>query len=413
MKLKNLAMVAIGALIVLGQGCGGDQQESGGVELVKSRADFSPVIARVGDWEITQDYFDFRYENLSPTEKGRFSGEGWRIRFLDSLVDEALIYDQARNEGFQNQREVEWRLDMADRSILFKAFYDYYFKDHLEVPEDRIVEFYEQNKDSYKSAGRLLGFHIQCDSKEKIDQAAADLAAGIPFGTVALKYSEDEATRDDGGMLGWFNPDGYVLGMGFNKEFTDFAFSLPVNQVSEPKKIGDHWHIVKATHKIPGETQSLEQARDRIERELRPFFAKEAFEKRVRELQREVGITYYGDYDVKETRSAEQLYRLAGETRNPQSRLGYYRSLVKNYPDHGLADDALFMMGFIHSEEFGEVGEASRIFYRLQRDYPESQWVESADWLLKHPGRSEPSLRGDALPKDASEAGQRINDVRD
>jgi peptidyl-prolyl cis-trans isomerase C len=405
--------ILLTALSVIGLGCGGaESKKSETSAMLEVEADFSPVIARVGETQITQAYFDYRHENLSPSERARYTGEGWEGRLLARLIEETLVYDQAKSEGFQHQREIEWRLDMASRSILYKAYYEYYFKEHLEIPEERVVEYYDLNAENYRSLGRVLGYHVQTKTKERIDEAAAALAAGKPFGTVALEYSEDEATRKDGGVLGWFNPGGYVLGMGFNKEFTDFAFSMGGRGTSEPVRIGDNWHIVRISAMEPGSQQSLDQVRDRVERDLRPLVAGDAFASRLKELDRSAGVQLFGDYDTRETRSAEQLYRLAGESRDPRSRLNYYESLIENYPEHEFADDALFMKGFIHSEEYGEVAIAGRAFRRLGEEYPESEWNESAVWLLKHSGRAEPTLRGDLLPSDASEAGDRIDSVR-
>ena len=47
-------------------------------QINRAGEDFTAVIAKVGDIEITQGYFDFRYELLSAQERGRFSGEDWK-----------------------------------------------------------------------------------------------------------------------------------------------------------------------------------------------------------------------------------------------------------------------------------------------------------------------------------------------
>lgn len=413
--MKRIAILFSISLLGLGiGGCGSSDSDAPGrdVELQHAREDFSPVLAEVDDVKITQSYFDYRYEHLPPAEKVRYTGEGWEERFLDKLIEETVVYLQAQEEGFQNQREVEYRLDMANRSILYKAFYEHYFKDNLVIPEEEARAYYEEGKEAFQSLPSCLGYHIQTSSKEKIEEAAEALDEGMTFSKVARDFSEDENTREDGGLLGWFNPDGYVLGMGFNKEFTDYAFSMGPRQVSDPVKIGDNWHIIRTGNILEGDTQSFEEARETIERQLRPTIARESFQNRVRELKKKFGVDYRGEFGDRETRSAEQLYRLAAESRDPRSRLHYYELLVENHPDDERADEALFMKGFIHSEEFGEMALATRAFRQLEQRYPDSEWIESAKWLAKHGARSVPSLRGDRLPADANEAGDRIDDAR-
>ena len=207
--------------------------------------DFTPVIAEIGDVQITQGYFDYRYENLSPGEKARFSGEDWENRFLDALIDEMLLSIEAENENLHRERETEWKLDELRREVLFARYYQKHFQDQLEIPETELREHYESYTDKYTMLGRILVHHIQTSSEEAAQQAWEEIQDGANFTVMAGKYSEDELTRDKHGTLGWINPDGYVLGRGFDEEFTDYVFSLEADSVYPPKKIGDHWHVVK------------------------------------------------------------------------------------------------------------------------------------------------------------------------
>jgi hypothetical protein len=395
-------------------GCGGVDEDQSGTTSPAARVgeDFSPVIARVGDLEITQGYFDYRYENLAPGEKVRYSGENWRNRFLDFLVDEALIYQQAEMEQFDRLPEIDYRLDMARRTILNKAYWDRKFRDELVVPEERIQEWYEQNRDSFRAQGRILGYHIECSSKERIDQAWSELQGGATFAEVAAKYSENEYSSGNGGLLGWFNPGGYIGGLGFDKEFSDFASELEVGSPHEPVKIGEHWHIVKIGSKTEGEQQSLEEVRERIVRTIRPGYQREAYEDRLRALKGQYPVRRFGEYQVEDQRTAEQLYRLAAETTDPHAKLHYYETLVEQYPEDERADEALFMVGFVSSEEFGDVPMAASAFRRLTREYPDSEYLDEAEWMMGNLGRAEPSLRGTALPEEAEEATRRIDALR-
>lgn len=416
MKLRDLrfALLAGAVAAIALSGCGKSEKESTSAsDLAPTpETDFSPVIARVGDVDITQGYFDYRYDHLTPTEKARYTGDGWEGRFLKKLIDETLICEQAKKDGFLNEREVQWRLDMANRSILYKTYYDYNFKDHLDVPDDRIAEYYEQHPEEFQSLARATASHIQCRTKKRIDEAKAALDSGQPFGKVVGQFSEDEATKANDGSLGWFNPGGFVIGMGFNKEFTKFVFDKGKQGTYGPVKIGDTWHIIRISGIEPGGKRSLEEAHDSIESKLRPGYARQALKDKLRELNRAEGVEVLGDYDIQETRTAEQLYRLAGESHDPRARVEYYESLVENYPDHELADDALFMAGFLLSEKFGDVGGSGDDFQRLLQEYPDSPWVESARWLLGHGRSGELSLREKGLPADAQEAGKRVDSAR-
>lgn len=410
-------LVILGLLTAL-VGCGGGDGEpsrSGRTPVPPAGPgkDFSGVIARVGDLEITQDYFDYRYERLASNEKLRFSGEYWKPRFLKWLIEESLIYEAAEEEKYDQLPQVETQLDTARRSILFAAYYNRKFKEQLMPSEEEIQEYYDLHQDEFRSLGRVLGYHIQTSTQEAIDEAYAQLEAGTTFGRVAAKYSEDENSRTNDGMLGWFNRDGYVLGLGFQKEFTDRAFAMEEGTYSEPFKLGDNWHILKVGTKTEDTIQPLEEVRDRIIQKLKPLLAKDKYEQHLLDLEEKYGVRKFGEFQETDVRTAEQLYRLAAESRNQHAKLYYYEILVKQYPRHERADDAQFMVGFINSEEFGDIPAASAAFRRLIREWPDSEYVDECEWMLENLGRKEPELRADQPPQDPDQAKERIRSVRD
>lgn len=406
---QRLIVTALGAVLVFAAaGCGENESARPATPKPELGGDFSPTIAEVGDIQITRAYFDYRYENLPPHDKARYSGEGWEQRFLDKLIEEIVVSEAADREQYDMIREVEWRLDMARRSILAKAYYERNFQELLEVPEEELRDYYDRHPESFRTLGRAFASHIMSTSKEKIDAAYAELQSGVPFAAVAAKYSEDEVTRDDGGALGWFNPDGFVLGMGFNAEFTRVAFGLDPHTTSSPQRIGDRWHIIRLGAKAGEQPQPYEEARERIERKLRPVIGRERFENFVREQKQQLGVRGFGEFQG-ETRTADQLYQLAAETANVSARIDYYESLVNLYPDHERADDSLFMMGFLSSEELGEAATAMRALRRLQREYPESEFVEQADWLMQNLG-STSGAQGAAGPANAADAAESLRE---
>ncbi len=403
---QRLVLVASGCALALGAAGCGKNESAAPTDAPQPGGDFSTVIAEVGDITLTRAYFDYRYENLGPQDKARYTGEGWEQRFLDKLVEEIVVSEVADQEQYDLIREVQWRLDMSRRSILFKAYFDRNFQDDVEVPEQELRDYYEQNLDSFKSLGRVFGHHVMCSTKERIDQAWEELQGGATFALIAAKYSEDEVTKDEAGTVGWFNPDGFVLGLGFNPEFTRLAFEMEPHSVREPVKIGNNWHIIRIGAKFEGEAQSFEEVRERIERQLRPVLARERYEDFVREKKKEIGVRGFGEFRG-ETRSADQLYELAAANRNALARRDYYQTLVDLYPEHERADDALFMIGFLSIEEVGETVPAARALRRLQSEYPESEFVEQLEWLLQNTSVST-GLRGDASPTDAQDALNRL-----
>jgi hypothetical protein len=84
------------------------------------------------------------------------------------------------------------------------------------------------------------------------------ILAGEDFATLAAQYSDDPGSGANGGDLGWFARGAMVA------PFDDAAFSLPLNQVSEPVKSDFGYHLIEVLEKDanrPKEESALQQER--------------------------------------------------------------------------------------------------------------------------------------------------------
>ena len=72
-------------------------------------------------------------------------------------------------------------------------------------------------------------------------------------------------------------------------------------------------------------------------------------------------------------------------------RLALYRQIVDEYPQDEVTPQALFMVGFIQSEESKDFDAAERVFRELLQKYPSSELASSAQWMVDH-------MRTDEVP---------------
>jgi peptidyl-prolyl cis-trans isomerase SurA len=82
-------------------------------------------------------------------------------------------------------------------------------------------------------------------AKAKLDTVLTHLKAGEDFAKVAMQYSDDTGTKQQGGDLNYFERRMMV------KEFDEAAFNLSVGQVSDVVKTNFGYHIIKLTERKP------------------------------------------------------------------------------------------------------------------------------------------------------------------
>lgn len=406
----TLVLALLLGALVAGCSSSGDSGDQASTSTGQKSADFTPVIAKVGDVEITQGYFDERYRQLPPASQAKFSGEDWRSRFLDELIEETLLYEQAEAEKYEQSPEVEAALEAAKRRILVNAFTKH-VEDTAMPTEEEIQEHWELRKEDYKELDRVLVSHIRCADKAKIDEAYAKLEAGESFEKVAWEYDEDPNSRANKGLIGWVNPGGFVLGVGYDERFTNIAFELGHLQYSEPVELNGNWHIIRAGNKVIGDMPSFEEARPRVIEDIRPRAVRREYERLVEELRQRYQVSRFGEFQEGPPQTESQLYKLASEARNPYARVAYYEKLVEQYPKSEYADDSLFLLGFIWSEELVDAPNAAGYLQRLMDEYPDSPYVEDARWLMHNLAGRVRGLK-DAGASDAGQLQRNLDDYR-
>ncbi len=354
---------------------------------VQPSKDFTQVIAKVGDVEITQGYFDKRYDQLSEAERKVFSGEGWKDRFLDQIIEETVLYKKALDEHLDQDPTVQTQLDIVRRQVLRKAYTDQ-LAASSEPDEQTVKAYYENNKEEFKTLPRVLASHISCKEKSKIETAYSGLKAGQAWDAVADKYNEDPNTQATHGMIGWINPDGFVMGVGIHTDFNKIAFSLGYQDYSKPVLINGRWEIIRAGSKVEGKIPPLDEVKPRVVERLRSVVRRRDYKRAVQKLEQEYSVQRFGKYKKVAADTAEDLYKRASEINDAQTKIDYYNQIADNFPDSELADESLFTAGFIYSEQLHQPNFAFQEFNRLITKYPDSKYVEDAKWMLKNMGKS-------------------------
>jgi len=82
--------------------------------------------------------------------------------------------------------------------------------------------------------------HILVNTKEEAEKIREEIINGRNFTAAAQEYSICPSAKQ-GGDLGWFSKGMMV------PEFEKAAFSLPLNEISEPVQTQYGWHLILVT----------------------------------------------------------------------------------------------------------------------------------------------------------------------
>lgn len=182
---------------------------------------------------------------------------------LEELIEVKLLAMEAIGRGLDEEPEARHRLNTARDNILGNILLERIAAD--EIDEASIRKMYEAQVKLLEPQmeSEALVRHILAPSKEAIDKIAAELKTGVDFAVLAARRSSDEATRLDGGDLGYMTADEA------SPEFARIIRDVPEGGVSRPFEDTQGWHIVKIEDLRKRRPPSIDMLRERIERYLK------------------------------------------------------------------------------------------------------------------------------------------------
>lgn len=176
----------------------------------------------------------------------------------------------------------------------------------LKLSDKDIQDYYNANKEQFSSQEQVRARHILVmvndqradeQARQRIGEAQRKLAAGGDFAAIAKEYSDDPASKENGGDLGLFGRGQMV------PEFEQAAFGAEPGKLVGPVKSSFGYHLIEVTQKIAGGTQPLAQVRESIRARLAAERVQQLAETRAKEIADRL--------EKERTKNAETLQAIA------------------------------------------------------------------------------------------------------
>lgn len=241
------------------------------------------VMAEVGDKKITQAEV-LNFIGAMPSGEQFMSPQGM-TQIADELVNQELLYIDALEKGLDKDEEFLHELEFAKSNMLKNYAMHMIFKD-IEVSDEDIKNYYDNNKEVIKVPESFRAKHILVEELDKAENIYKEIQEGKSFEDAANEYSLDNHGQN-GGDLGEF-PKGTMV-----KEFEEALEKLGEGEVSQPVKTQFGYHLIKLDHKHEAYLPEFDEIKDRLKETLMMIRRQEKYLEEVERIRKKVDVKKY------------------------------------------------------------------------------------------------------------------------
>jgi peptidyl-prolyl cis-trans isomerase C len=268
-------------------------------------------------------------------------------------------------------------------------------RERILVPESDAVDYFNAHRDEYVIEEGVLARQIVVKTAAEGGDILRRARAGEDFESLVKLYSLDMATKNNGGLLGWIRPGGYIQGIGQNEEIEKALFAAAENEVLGPFELSDGFHVFRVDRRREFRQMEFDEVRDRILSKLLDERRRDYFEQAFVELEGKYKVERFGWARTYDDMDPAELMAEAENAATPLVSIQAYEKFVERFPNAEGADKALFMAGFLYSEELKDYSTAKDKFRALLSSYPGSDYAASASWMVEHMGGEDLSWPSD------------------
>ena len=361
----------------------------------RAAGDSDAVLVRIGSDVITPRMLAARLQELPEQYRAQYSTPDGRKQLLDRLVEEKVWLKDADANGVTRRPELLLQIEAQKRDLLIRTWVNEVMAKNAPPSDSEAKAYYDSHLDEWKTPANVTLRHIQskteADAKRVLGLARMK---GADWDKLVKQYTADTLTKSNGGMLGTATKDGGFAGLGPQPALAESAMALGQGKIGGPWKTDHGWHVVKVEAYHPESVRDFDQVRTFIVRQLGQERTQHFYQDQLARIKAQFKVAPDSDAIhrwVSAKKSARELFQDAQAAGDAASRITAYRKVVDKYPEADVTPQALFMVGFINSEELKDYDAAERVFRELLQKYPKSELSTSAQWMVDH-------MRTDTVP---------------
>jgi len=235
------------------------------------------VLGKLGGVELSGDQVKQMLDGMNPEVKARLAASKVNLgRFISLELVQEKLASEARAKGWDKRPEVVEAAERAKEQVIISYYLNSFLQPGNDYPsDDQVNAFYEANKKRfltpgqyhvaqiYLSLSRGAGPAVVEEMKKKAEDIVEQARDGADFAALAKKNSDHRESASHGGDAGWVAENRLL------PEARAALKKLAVDEISDPIKTVQGWHILKLLGTRPPKVRPLDQMRAAIVAELR------------------------------------------------------------------------------------------------------------------------------------------------
>jgi peptidyl-prolyl cis-trans isomerase C len=260
-------------------------------ENVKSHAasqkpeEMQETLAKIDDVVISVGEFQDRINKQSPYVRARYTSLERKKEFLDNLVRFEVLAKEAQKRGLDKDAEVVRTMKQVMIQKLLKDEFDKVKAEDISDPDAK--KYYDAHPEEFNKPEEVRVSSILVKDEGTAKKVLADARMkGVDnqgFRNLVAQYSIDQATKDRGGDLRYFDTNTKEI----PQAIVAASFKLSaIGDNSPPVKTDQGWVVLKLTGRRKALVRSFEEVKQTIKNRLfrdRRQDSMEAFVKTLRE----------------------------------------------------------------------------------------------------------------------------------
>lgn len=176
---------------------------------------------------------------------------------LNKAIKGFLLAKEARRLGLDKDPDIQRAVRLETERVVAEGYLNKMSEGLTATPED-IQQYYDKNKDRFTTRGHTRVSRILLNTQKDADAVLEKLKAGGDFAKLAAQYSQDEASAENGGDVGFVDLE-------LMKEpMRNVVEGLKVGDASAPVKSDYGFEILMVTEKRPASVRDLADVRETI-----------------------------------------------------------------------------------------------------------------------------------------------------